>query len=250
MGTRKIAGPGRIGSKERMKKTLKGGGNPNIRTIPGEDALTVRFLTSTDDWHGYYEHWLSDGPVPCTTDDCEGCASDDEEERRKSFRYLANAYVVDDQKVRAVKLPKSLAEQLVAYQTKYKTLMDRDYDLTKTGSGMTGTKYMAAPDAPSKMKLSRFDDKLLDLGDVLQSMLDDEDDDDVDEAPKSKPKKSKKSPWEDDDDDFESETERTIKKIDRELKKEKKKAPAKKSASSVAKKRPVKKTVAKRKVRR
>jgi hypothetical protein len=232
---KKIAGPGRIGSKERMKKTLKGGGTPGLRSIPTEDSLTVRFLTTTDDWHGFYLHWLKDGPKPCTSDDCEGCQSDDEEERRRQFRYLANAYVVDDQKVQAILIPKTLAEQLVNYQAKYKgTLMDRDYELSRTGSGKTGTKYMASPEPPSKMKLSRFEDKMLDLDKVLQSMLGDEDDGDEDDEPvkkskSSKPKKSKKNPWDD---------EKPVS------------HPKKKKSASKSKSSGVKKSTVKRKVRR
>lgn len=241
MGKSKIAGPGRMGSMKNLKKSLKGGAQANVRTIPSNDSLTVRFLENPEEWHGYYEHWLKDGPRPCVTDDCDGCNSDDEDERRKNFRYLANAFIVDDQKVRALKMPKTLVEQLVNFHKKYKgTLLDRDYELSKSGSGQNGTKYMAAPDAPAPMKLSRFEDQKFDLSKVLQGLLgdgeDDDDDEDYDDEPvkskKSKPKKSQKNPWDDEP--------------------VRKKSPArsvKKSASSV--KRPVKRTATvKRRVRR
>lgn len=200
MGKKKVAGPGRLGSMSALKKSLKGGqGNPNVRTIPTEDSLTVRFLQEPEDWYGYYEHWLSDGPVPCTEGECDGCDSDDPDEKRRSFRYLANAFVVDDQKVRVLKLPKSLVELLVNFYNKYGTLLDRDYDLSRTGSGQMDTKYMAAPDSKSQMKLSRFKDKMLDLGDILLEMANSSDDDDDDDEPV----KSRKTPWDDDDDDDE-----------------------------------------------
>lgn len=234
----KLTGPGRLGSIGAVKKSLKGGGQQNVRTIPSEDSITVRFLQNPEDWHGYYEHWMKDGPIPCVSDDCVGCDSDVEDERKKSFRYLANAYIVDDQKVRALKMPKTLVEMLVHYHAKYKgTLLDRDYELSRTGSGKNDTKYMAAPDAPSKMNLSRF--KSLDLTKILNSLLDDEEDDDDDDddepvvSKKRRPKKSEPSPWEDDDDDDDDEPVRRVKK---------------KSASAV--RRPAKKVAKKRAVRK
>lgn len=260
MGKSKIAGPGRLGSIKAMKKSLKGGGQSQVRRVPKEDSLTVRFLENPEDWHGYYEHWLKDGPIPCSSSDCEGCQSDDEKERKRQFRYLANAYIVDDQKVRPLQMVKTLVEQLVNFHQKYGTLLDRDYELSRTGSGQNDTKYMAAPDAPSKVKLSRFEDQKFDLSEVLESMLegedpdddDDDDDDDEDYTPKRRPKKSRgRDPWDDDDDDDDDDDEddepvRRPKKKSSSVKKKSasSKTAVKKSSSGV--KRPAKKTVAKK----
>lgn len=204
---RKVAGPGRLGSVKAVKQSLKKGGVAGVKNIPANDSITVRFLDEPEDWHGYYEHWMKpNNPIPCATDECDGCESDDPEEQRKNFRYLANAYVVDDQKVWAVKLPKSLVEILMNFHAKYKgTLLDRDYDLSKSGSGKEGTKYMAAPDDKQKMDLSRFDKKKYNLSELLSAMLngdvEEDDDDEDDDEPMSKPKKSKsKTPWDDDED--------------------------------------------------
>lgn len=201
MAKRKIAG-GRIGSMKELEKSLKSKGNPNVRVISAENSLTVRFLEDPEDWHGYHEHYYDGNYMPCA-DGCPACASDDPDEKRRTFKYLANAYVVDDQKVRAVKLPKSLVEILAAYKKKYGTLLDRDYELSRTGSGQNDTRYMGVPETPTKMKLSRFTP--LDLSEVLQSMLGDDDDDDDDDEPvakkKKKSKKSDPSPWQDDDED-------------------------------------------------
>jgi hypothetical protein len=163
----------------------------------------VRFLTEPEDWHGYYEHWMQDGPIPCTTDDCDGCNSDDPDEKQRIFRYLANAYVVDDQKVMAVKMPKTLVENLMVFRDKYKTIVDRDYDLTKTGSGKEGTKYFATPDSPKRLKTERFDGQLHDLAAILQSLLGEEYEppgksSKSGKVSEGKPKKSKdKDPWND-----------------------------------------------------
>lgn len=196
----KLAGPGRMGSAKAVKQSLKGGGgNPNVKIVPKENSITVRFLDEPEDFFGLYEHWLSDGPVACT-EDCEHCASDDPEERKRQFRYLANAYVVDDQKVVVLKLPKTLVELLMNFYKKYDgTLLDRDYDLSRTGSGQNDTRYFAAPDAPRSIKLSRFDDKKFDLEEIAMSLANPEaaDDDDDEDEPKKKKGKKKEDPWED-----------------------------------------------------
>ena len=254
--TRKVAGPGRLGSAKAVKKSLKGGGQKGVKTIPTEDSLTVRFLDEPEDWHGYYEHWLANGPMPCTTDDCEGCESDDDDERRKSFRYLANAYVVDDQKVWALKMPKSLVESLMNFHQKYKgTLLDRDYELSRTGSGKNDTKYLAAPDDKHPMNLARFEKKKWDLDDLLSQMvngdLDDDEDDDEEETSRRKkksstgPKKSRKKPWDDDDeDDDDPPWEDEDDEDDEPVRRKKKSSASSRKSGSV--KRPVKKTAAKR----
>lgn len=195
---RRIAGPGRLGSIANAKKSVKRkGGDSRIRTIAAEDSVTARFLQEPEDWHGFYEHWINDAYVPCTEGDCDGCDAG----IRKTFRYLANAYIVDDSKVCALKMPKTVVEQLLARYEKHGTVMDRDYELSRTGSGQTDTVYMVTPEPPQKMKLSRFDKDLIDLEEVLESLLDDEAvDDDEDDKPK---KKKTRNPWADDDDDDE-----------------------------------------------
>ena len=210
-----------MGSLKAIKKSLKSKAG-RTKQIPANGSLTVRFLDEPQDFNGYYQHWFKDGPRPCVEDDCEGCADDDPEVRRKSFRYLANAYVVDDQKVEPVELPKSLVEQLVTYYEKKATLLDRDYELTRTGSGMQGTKYLASPDSPTPMNLKRF--KKLNLDEILASMVepdeDIDDDEDEDDEPitrrhvhkkassriaKRRAVKDEENPWDDDDDDEEEE---------------------------------------------
>jgi hypothetical protein len=243
---RKIAGPGRLGSIKAAKRTLaKKGGDKRVRTIPAENEITCRFLTEPMEFHGYYEHWNQAGERydPCIEGDCEYCASG----VRRTFRYLGNAYVVDDSAVKAVKMPKTVFEQLMARYMKDGTIMDRDFELSRTGSGRDDTVYMVSPDSPRKVKLSRF--TLLDLDEVLQSMVDDMDeaDDDEDDEPKRKSKKSKskreeKSPWDDDDEDDEEEEDEDEDERPRRTSASSKKRTVKKSAP----KRVVKKTTARK----
>lgn len=238
-----------MGDMKAVKKSLKKGGQPGVKNIPGENSLTVRFLDEPYEWAGYYEHWVGGNPLVCSSD-CEGCDSDDPEESRKSFKYLANCYVHDDQRVWAVKMPKTLGEQVIAYHEKNKTLLDRDYDLSKTGSGKQGTRYMAAPDSPKSMKLSRFEDKKYDLDVLLECLLNDEEypkdpnkssGDGTSGTKKSKTKKEK-NPWDEDDDD-------KPRKVKKSSGKKKKSGTVVKKSTSI--KRPVKKSSSvKRKIKK
>ncbi len=200
--TRKIAGPGKLGSISAAKKSLKGGGNRIVKTIPENDSITVRFLEEPDQFYGFYEWYNAEEKTFYPVVDGEELPDG----VRASFRYLANGYVVDDSAVRAVKMPKSLFEQIMARYEKHGTILDRDYELTRSGSGLDTT-YMLTPEAPSKMNLKRFE--LLDLEAILAKMLEDEDDDADDEPVKKTVGKTapRQTVVDDDDEDDEDEDE-------------------------------------------
>lgn len=192
-----------MGSVEAARKSVKKSGNSLVRSIPTDDSITARFIEEPSEWFGFYEYWDEDEKTYRPVIDGEETPNG----ARISFRYLANVYIVDDSAVRALKMPKSVAEQILAYHQKYGTILDRDYDLSRTGSGKNDTNYMVAPDAPSKMNVKRFE--ALDLQKILDQMAgldeDDEDDDDERPAKRTAPKKSRR-PVDDDDDDFEDDT--------------------------------------------
>ena len=207
----KIKG-GKVKSLAGLKSSLKkgSGGSQYLSRVPADDVLTVRFLTEPDGWHNYFEHYDAMRKYyPCTETDCPGCDEGD----RPSQRWLANALDVAETKVIPLVLPKSLAGSVYKKYEKYATLLDRDYDLSREGSGFD-TEYDATPDSPSKMNVRRFD--LIDLAELLQQQLDmaeqaeagDDDDDDEDEVPVSKRgtpasrrRAAAKSKVDDDDDD-------------------------------------------------
>jgi hypothetical protein len=212
---------GAVGSVKNLRKSLKSGGSGRYLQRIKAEGTTVRFLTEPDEWFKFYEHYddtrKDNYYFPCT-EDCEGC----EEGLDVSKRYLANALDVDDNRVVPLVLPASLVTNLLKKYDKFKTIKDRDYELTKDGSGFD-TEYDALYEQPHKRDLKRYD--LLDLGDVLLSQLsegeDDDDDDDEDETPKRKSSKggSKKPPKrrpsksrDEDDDDDEDEAPRRPKK--------------------------------------
>jgi hypothetical protein len=175
---------GSVGSVNKLRKKLKkgGGGGQYLSRIPSESSLVVRFLTEPDEWVEYYEHYDENSDpryYPCS-DDCKGCDAGD----KSSQRYLANALDIDENKVVPLVLPKTVASSILKKYDKFKTLLDRDYELSRTGTGMD-TEYDAIPESPTRMNLRRFE--ALDLWGLLMSQLDSADEDDD----------------EDDDDDFE-----------------------------------------------
>jgi hypothetical protein len=161
---------GTIGS---LKKQLeKGGGSTGagrLQWIPANGSITVRFLTEPDGWANYLEHYDKGirSYFPCTGDnDCEGCKARGEDDWAPSSRYLANALDTEKDRVVALKLPKDLVTRLVARYEKYDTLMDRDYELSRIGTGKDDTFYDATPEPASARKLTKY--QLVDLEDVLQ----------------------------------------------------------------------------------
>lgn len=204
---------GKVKSIASLKASMKKGGSGSayLTRVPADATLTVRFLTEPDDenngWVNYFEHYDSVRKFyPCSSE-CPGCMEGD----RPSQRYLANALDVAEGKVVPLVMPKSMAASILKKYEKYATLLDRDYELSRSGTGLD-TEYDVTPEPPSKMNLTRFD--LIDLWDILKDQLaqaegsnaspDDDDDDDA-PAPKRVSKSAPKSVVEaiigDDDDE-------------------------------------------------
>lgn len=203
---------GRVKSIKSLKAGLKrseGGGY--LTRVPENEPLTVRFLTEPNEWVEYFEHYDDVRKFyPCTDDGCPGCL----EGERPSKRYLTNAVDTSDNKVVPLVLAKSLAGIIMKMYDKFNTLLDRDYELSREGSGFD-TEYSAIPEPPSKMNLRRFEE--LDLWSLLEAQLaeDDEEDDDEDTTPKRRSTGKRTPPRgrtiaDDDDDEEDDEDERPV----------------------------------------
>jgi hypothetical protein len=198
----KIRG-GKVKSMSGLKSSMKkGGGAGYLSRVPADGALTVRFLTEPIEWIEYWEHYDSVRKFYPCSDTCPGCLEGD----RPSQRYLANAVDVGETRVIPLVMPKTMAASVLKKYEKYGTLLDRDYELTRSGQGFD-TEYEVTPEIPTNMKLDRFD--LLDLWELLEGQLgntgddDDVDDDDDDDVPAPKSKKRAPAPVDEDDDDEE-----------------------------------------------
>ena len=197
----KIRG-GKVKSIAGLKSSLKkGSGAGYLSRVPADGALTVRFLTEPTGWVNYYEHYDAVRKFYPCSDDCPGCLEGD----RPSQRYLANAVDVAEGRVIPLVMPKTMAASVLKKYEKYGTLLDRDYELTRSGQGFD-TDYEVTPEPPSKMNLDRFD--ALDLWELLEGQLDmadnseadSDDEDDADDVPAPMSKKRAVAPQDKEDD--------------------------------------------------
>lgn len=213
------------------KQSLKGNrGSGNLRRLKPDETLKVRFLQDPEEWHKGYYHWLGQNFLWCNREkSCPGCKAGD----RPKMMALANAVIIsssDDKeamKVVVIQMAPTLANTLLKFYEKRGTLLDRDYDLTREGSGMNDTVYSADPDDPRTRNLSRFEESMHDIGELIRGELGDEASDEEDEPRSTKKPSIKKKPRRDDDyeDDDEEEDD-----IEQELRKEEAKRKKKKSS--------------------
>lgn len=161
----------KMGSIQKLKKSLaKGASNSAwIKYIPKNSSMTVRFIQEPEEWVNYAEHWDQGmrKSYPCTGENtCPGCMNGS----RKSYRYLANAVDVDNpERVIPLQLPKDLANRLVVRYERNGTMIDRDYELSRSGEG-TDTVYDLESGPVSKRNLNKYTP--LDLLKVLQDAYD------------------------------------------------------------------------------
>jgi len=146
-------------SVKEVKESLKkgGGGKGWIKNIPA-DGLTVRFLGEPETWFGYFEYWTGEGFCPMAEVEILPDGA------KASFRYLVSAVDTDTDQVVALKLPKTAANSLMLKYEKYGTVIDRDYELDKHGSGLDTT-YEVTPCAPSDRALEKYE--AIELEEVL-----------------------------------------------------------------------------------
>lgn len=188
---------------------MKGGsGSGAIFRLKADETLKVRFLQEPDDWHEAYHHYIDQKFYWCSRRNCEHC--DGGNRPRKAA--LANVVIMgsprdgDVGKVVVMQMPPSLADQVLKRHEKFGTVTDRDYDLSREGSGLNDTKYSVDYDDRKRRDLSRWDDKLHDITAIVSADLASSGgsapDDDEDE-PRSTKKSSRRSRDEDDEDDYE-----------------------------------------------
>lgn len=203
MGNLKIK---KLGSIKKAKASVnKSSGNSDYtKSIPAE-GITVRFLEEPDQWYEIQQYWdEGDERMYIVTEETPQHFVKD-----SYVRYVCNVVDTNESEVIALAMPKTVAKSMMERYEKHSTILDRDYELSKSGSGLK-TKYLVTPEAPSKKNLSRYE--LKDIMEILEGMVpgdedaDLDDDDDEDERPSRRKKSSasrrkKSDDYEDDDDD-------------------------------------------------
>jgi hypothetical protein len=165
--------------------TRKGGdGIPLLRLTEDQNTVTVRFLTEPLEWFCYRSYFDAEDKRSYLVE--EGESSPNGESVRS--KWLANVLNIESDRVMVVDMPQSLAEQIYTRWAKSKagTIMDRDFELLRSGSGKNNTSYQASPEAPLKRLLDKYE--IIDLEEILEFMFTPRvDDDDLDTEPAPKP---------------------------------------------------------------
>lgn len=100
---------------------------------------------------------------------------------------MAPVVDVDLDKVLALKLPKSVGEELDKHFERRGTLLDRDYELSREGTGFD-TEYYVIADDPQKRNLKRYD--IPDLEAILDQVINGTDEEPEEERPKRRRSKT------------------------------------------------------------
>jgi hypothetical protein len=156
-----------VGSLKRLKESLKGIGP--IRFIPRDGRLMVRFLEEPNKWVKYFEVFDPVKNVGWPVPEDESAPGYPDPDMRKTKRYLCNAVDTERDEVIALQLPASLVNDLAVRFERYDTLMDREYELFRSGTGLD-TSYGLTPEPASKKNMAKY--KALDLEDCLQQAYD------------------------------------------------------------------------------
>lgn len=131
-----------------------------VINVPADSTKVVRFLTEPDQWFAYQEYWdnerrryipVADGVEPPV---------------RPSQRFLAQVVDRETDQVIALKMPKDLTNRLVLRFDRYNTIMDRDYEIMRTGKGLD-TSYDVTPEAPTSFDSAKY--TKIDLLEILET---------------------------------------------------------------------------------
>lgn len=167
-----------------------GGGSRFIKLGDG-DSVTIRFLQELDETGknydgdrgvaiGFYEHMDPDDfarAFRCTQDEgkCLGCEKVPSNKKwRAKGRLLANVVVRgsegDEVRIFSTGLSsKGLAPQLVDFSNDYGSLCDRDYKMTRRGTGIDTT-YTLLPRDMSALTKSDKTQELIDLSGLVRDL--------------------------------------------------------------------------------
>ena len=131
-----------------------------VINVPADSTKVVRFLTEPDQWFAYQEYWdnerrryipVADGVEPPV---------------RPSQRFLAQVVDRETDQVIALKMPKDLTNRLVLRFDRYNTIMDRDYEIMRTGKGLD-TFNDVTPEAPTSFDSAKY--TKIDLLEILET---------------------------------------------------------------------------------
>ena len=172
-------------AQKEVEKKMKGAGGDNFYLKSDGDSALVRFMIDGDELIAGQFHRVvkvsKNGnkywdEMFCTGDDsCPYCDSDDPDEIKTSFRFIAWVWVYEKRHdeqldeeweakeiggelkyIEKINKPMlfrhgyNLSIIITALYTKYGTLVDRDFEISRSGSGLN-TRYSVLPEEKSKV---------------------------------------------------------------------------------------------------
>lgn len=160
----------KVGSRSNLKSMIASGNNSDddIWRIKGDETARIRFLTEPSGWSQYREHY--DGAakgnrfIPCIGRD-EGCRLCDDG-NKPNAKFLAAVVDQRQGKARALVITPGIGEEFYQRWAKEDTVMDRTYEISRTGTTMEDTKYRLDWESPSKFNARRYE--VPDLEELLQ----------------------------------------------------------------------------------
>ena len=204
---------GVVGTRKALKKSATASTGQWIKTIP-EEGIIVRFLQEPEEWISYMRYYDEglENYIPLLD------GEDAPKGARVQQRYATNALDTDADRVIVIDIPKSLLKTVLKLLDKYDTLVDRDYELSRTGTGLD-TDYDILPEDKikrnvSKYELSDVEEFILNIRDAnLNPTDDDEDEESEEETPRrgraraDAKKASRRAAIDEDEDEYEEDEE-------------------------------------------
>lgn len=155
-----------------------GSGGDFIKYLKDGDT-TFRLLQEPDDWCYYWEHFSPAGfsfPCPRAADEpienCPGCSSDNEKMSKVSRKIAFNVLqgFSGQDYVNVYKVPNALADKLKNRFSRFGTITDRDYTITRYKTSGDRVDYDLEGNTPTKIDLSRYE--LRNIEQMLQESYD------------------------------------------------------------------------------
>lgn len=159
----------KLGSKKGIERSLKGGSGKYALRVPAEGVI-VRFLTEPEEWYQVELHFDESRKTsyPCIGLD-DGCIACEEGQEARP-RWFSVVYSIDDERVTVFEMPKSVVKMLYKKYERYNTITDRNYEITKEGTGLNTEYEVDAMSAEHLRGQSKME--TIDLDDFLQAMHD------------------------------------------------------------------------------
>lgn len=174
--SRVLQGQGVMGTVEKLKRHLAsgggGGGKYKMLFLKSDEAVKVRLLQDPDQFMVYFEHYDGEKKafVPAIENDPLATHPNDRI-KRASERFLVNVLNMDNGQVQLLKMNKELSNRFMMRFSKNGTLLDRHYEIMRTGSGLDTT-YEIEAGQPTDLDLSQFKNKIIDMEEYLLEQVD------------------------------------------------------------------------------